>query len=105
MPSIMIDFAAIIPENFDVHELLRDWRQDTHQFVQHDLPKIVFVAMVSFFLMRLLSAITARLGTLKVTDRDSEARARHVKTMAGVIGTVGNFSIFFVPSLQMRSHR
>jgi len=99
----MIDFAAIIPENFDVHELLRDWRQDTHQFVQHDLPKIVFVAVVSFFLIRLLSAITARLGTLKVTDRYSEARARQVKTMAGVIGSVGNFAIFFVASLEILS--
>jgi len=92
-----------LPENFDLHELLRDWRQDTHQFVQHDLPKIVFVAVVSFFLMRLLSAITARLGTLKVTDRYSEARARQVKTMAGVIGSVGNFAIFFVAALEILS--
>jgi len=92
-----------LPENIDLHELLRDWRQDTHQFVQHDLPKIVFVAAVSFFLMRLLSAITARLGTLKVTDRYSEARARQVKTMAGVIGSVGNFAIFFVAALEILS--
>src|SRR5882757_10683856 len=92
-----------LPENFDLHELLRDWRQDSHQFVQHDLPKIVFVAVVSFFLIRLLGAITARLGTLKVTDRYSEARARQVKTMAGVIGSVGNFAIFFVASLEILS--
>src|SRR5882724_1882999 len=103
MPAIMIDFAAIIPETFDLQGLLRDWRQDLHQFVQHDLPKIVFVAVVSFFLIRLLSAITARLGTLKVTDRYSEARARQVKTMAGVIGSVGNFAIFFVASLEILS--
>jgi len=99
----MIDFAAIIPETFDLQGLLRDWRQDSHQFVQHDLPKIVFVAVVSFFLIRLLSAITARLGTLKVTDRYSEARARQVKTMAGVIESVGNFAIFFVASLEILS--
>jgi len=99
----MIDFAAIIPETFDLQRLLRDWRQDSHQFVQHDLPKIVFVAVVSFFLIRLLSAITARLGTLKVTDRYSEARARQVKTMAGVIESVGNFAIFFVASLEILS--
>ncbi len=92
-----------LPENFDLHELLRDWRQDSHQFVQHDLPKIVFVALVSFLLIRLLSAITARLGTLKITDRYSEARARQVKTMAGVIGSVGNFAIFFVASLEILS--
>src|SRR5882757_3886519 len=92
-----------LPETFDLQGLLRDWRQDSHQFVQHDLPKIVFVAVVSFFLIRLLSAITARLGTLKVTDRYSEARARQVKTMAGVIESVGNFAIFFVASLEILS--
>jgi len=99
----MIDFAAIIPETFDLQGLLRDWRQDSHQFLQHDLPKIVFVLLVSFFLIRLLRAITTRVGTLKVTDRYSDARARQVKTMAGVIGSVGKFAIFFVASLEILS--
>ena len=103
MPAIMIDFAAIIPETFDLQGLLRDWRQDSHQFLQHDLPKIVFVLLVSFFLIRLLRAITTRVGTLKVTDRYSDARARQVKTMAGVIGSVGKFAIFFVASLEILS--
>jgi moderate conductance mechanosensitive channel len=100
---MMTGLALVLPENFDLQGLLRDWRQDSHQFVQRDLPKIVFVAVVSFFLIRLLSAITARLGTLKVTDRYSEARARQVKTMAGVIGSVGNFAIFFIASLEILS--
>jgi small conductance mechanosensitive channel len=42
-------------------------------------------------------------GTLKVTDRYSDARARQVKTMAGVIGSVGKFAIFFVGSLEILS--
>jgi len=99
----MTNFALVIPENFDLQELLRDWRQDSHQFVQHDLPKIVFVALASFFLIRLLRAITARVGTLKVRDRYSDVRARQVKTMSGVISSVGKFAIFFVASLEILS--
>jgi moderate conductance mechanosensitive channel len=99
----MMGLALALPENFDPQEFLRDWRQDAHQFIQHDLPKIVFVALVSFFLIRLLRAITNRIGTLKVTDRYSDARARQVKTMAGVISSVGKFAIFFVASLEILS--
>jgi small-conductance mechanosensitive channel len=100
---MMPGLAMVLPENFDMQELMRDWRQDSHQFLQHDLPKIAFVLLASFFLIRLLRAITTRVGTLKVTDRYSDARARQVKTMAGVIGSVGKFAIFFVASLEILS--
>jgi small conductance mechanosensitive channel len=99
----MLNFATVLPESFDLQELLRDWRQDSHQFIQHDLPKILLVLFASFFLIRLLRAITNRVGTLTVTDRYSDARARQVKTMAGVIGSVGKFTIFFVASLEILS--
>jgi len=99
----MTSFALATPDNFDMHELMRDWRQDTHQFVQHDLPKIVLILLVSFVLIRILRAIVARMGTLKVSDRYSEMRSRQVKTMSGVIGSVGKFAIFFVASLEILS--
>jgi small conductance mechanosensitive channel len=99
----MTNFAMGIPETFDVHALMRDWLQDTHQFVQHDLPKILLVLLMAFFLMRVLRAITARMGTLKVSHRYSDARARQIKTMAGAIGSVGKFAIFFVASLEILS--
>jgi small-conductance mechanosensitive channel len=100
---MLTNTAMAIPDTFDLPELIRDWRQDAHQFVQHDLPKIVLVLLASFILIRLLSAITARMGTLKVSDRYSEARARQVKTMSGVFGSVGKFAIIFVASLQILS--
>lgn len=100
---MMALFALVIPETFDWQELMRDWRQDAHQFVQHDLPKIALVLLLSFVLLRIMSAITARMGTLKVSDRYSEMRARQVKTMAGVISSVGKSAIFFVASLEILS--
>lgn len=95
--------ALVIPEGLDLQEFLRDWQQDAHQFVQHDLPKIVLVLLLSFLLLRLLRAITVRMGTLTVTDRYSQTRARQVKTMAGVLGSVGKFAIFFVAALEVLS--
>lgn len=99
----MLALILAIPETFDLQELMRDWRQDTHQFLQHDLPKIVLILLLSFLLMRLLRAVTTRMGTLKVSDRYSDVRARQVKTMAGVISSVGKFTIFFVASLEILS--
>ena len=95
--------APATPEAFDIQELLRDWRQDTHQFVQHDLPKIVLVLLVSFVLLRILRVIVSRMGMLNVSGRYSDTRARQVKTMSGVIGSVGKFAIFFVASLEILS--
>ena len=99
----MTCLALAIPETFDMQELMRDWRQDAHQFVQHDLPKTLLVLLFSFLLLRVLRAITARMGALKVSDRYSDVRARQVKTMAGVISSVGKFAIFFVAALEILS--
>ena len=99
----MTTLAFVIPENFNLQELLREWKQDSHQFVQHDLPKIVIVLLISFLLLRVLRAITGRMGTLRVPHRYADVRARQVKTMAGVIESVGKFVIFFVASLEILS--
>ena len=99
----MTTLAFVLPENFDLQELLREWKQDSHQFVQHDLPKIVLVLLISFLLLRVLRAITGRMGTLRVPHRYADVRARQVKTMAGVIESVGKFVIFFVASLEILS--
>ena len=99
----MTTLAFVIPENFNFQELLREWKQDSHQFVQHDLPKIVLVLLISFLLLRVLRAITGRMGTLRVPHRYADVRARQVKTMAGVIESVGKFVIFFVASLEILS--
>ena len=99
----MTCLTLVIPETFDLQELVRDWRQDAHQFVQHDLPKILLIFLLSLLLLRVLRAITGRMGTLKVSDRYSDIRARQVKTMAGVISSVGKFAIFFIAGLEILS--
>ena len=99
----MTNFAASIPETFDLHELVRDWRQDALQFAHRDLPKIAVVLVVAFVLIRALRAVTRRMGTLKGLERYSDQRVRQVKTLVGVVHSVGAFAIFFVAALQILS--
>ena len=87
----------------DAPELLREWRQDAQQFLHHDLPKIVFVMAVSFLLVRVLRAVTNRMSGLRLPDRYTEVRARQLKTLAGVMYSVGTFAVVFVASLEVLS--
>jgi small conductance mechanosensitive channel len=84
-------------------EFWRDSRQDIHQFLHHDLPKIVLVVVGAFLLIRLLRIITARMGSLKAIADHTDLRAQQLKTLASVINSVGTFAILFVALLQVLS--
>ncbi len=99
----MTTLAVGIPGMFDVPELMRDWRQDALQFMHRDLPKIVLVLVVAFILIRVLRAVTGRMSALQGHHRYSEVRVRQVKTLAGVIQSVGAFTIVFVAALEILS--
>jgi small conductance mechanosensitive channel len=81
----------------------RDSRQDLHQFLHHDLPKILLVVLGTFLLIRLLRLVTARMGALKTLTDHTDLRAQQLKTLAGVINSVGMFAILFVALLQIVS--
>ncbi len=87
----------------DAPELLREWQQDARQFLHHDLPKIAFVVAVSFLLVRVLRAVTNRMSGLRLPDRYTEVRARQLKTLAGVMYSVGMFAVIFVAGLEVLS--
>jgi small-conductance mechanosensitive channel len=84
-------------------EFWRDSRQDIHQFLHHDMPKIVLVVAGAFLLIRLLRIITARMGALQAIADHADLRSQQLKTLAGVINSVGTFAILFVALLQVLS--
>jgi small-conductance mechanosensitive channel len=96
-------FAVAVPETLDPQELMRDWRQDTLQFLHRDLPKIVFVLVAAFVLIRVLRAVTHRMSSLKASNRYSDMQTRQVKTLAGVINDVGAFAIVGVAAMEILS--
>jgi small-conductance mechanosensitive channel len=92
-------FLTIVSEAGNLPELLRDWREDTMQFLRHDVPKIVMVAAGAFLLIRLVRAITRKLVELEEHKLPHGLRTRQVQTLGSVLNSVSVFVIFFVAAL------
>ena len=83
--------------------LLRDWREDTMNFLRHDAPKIVFVLLAAYILTRFLRAIARKSADLHVRKLPPGFRGQQVRTVAAVVTSVGVFVIFFVAALEVLS--
>jgi small-conductance mechanosensitive channel len=81
--------------------LLRDWREDTMAFLRRDVPKIVLVVLVSFVLIRILRLITGKVTALQTRRLPSGIRAQQIRTLAGVITSIGVFVVIFVAGLEV----
>jgi len=91
---------ALIPEEHNLPGLLRDWREDTMNFLRHDAPKLVLVLIGAFLLIRVLRAIARRMAAFEEKRLPPGVRAQQVRTLAGVITSVGVFIILFLAILQ-----
>src|SRR5690349_20612620 len=83
--------------------LLRDWREDTMNFLRHDMPKIVFVLVVAYILTRLLRSFARKSADLHVRKLPPGVRVQQVRTVTSVLTSVGVFVIFFVAALMVLS--
>ncbi|HVO79227.1 MAG TPA: mechanosensitive ion channel family protein [Terriglobales bacterium] len=92
-----------MPETTNLPTLLREWREDAMNFLHHDLPKLVLVVVAAFVLIRLLRAATRKIAGLQEKKLPSGIRAKQVRTLAGVITSVGVSIILFVAALQTLS--
>ena len=101
----MIRFVAnwLLTDGSRVTTLLRDWGEDTTNFLRHDVPKLVLVIFGAFILVRVLRLITGRVARLHLHKIPSGFRAQQVQTLAAVITSVGVFVIVFVAALQALS--
>jgi small-conductance mechanosensitive channel len=93
----------LVPEAANLPALLRAWREDTMAFLRHDTPKIVLVVLISFGLVRLLRAITRKVTALQTRNLPPGFRVQQVRTLAGVITSVGVFIILFVATMEVLS--
>src|SRR5437763_8397577 len=92
-----------LPAETNLPALLRDWREDTMNFMRHEAPKIVLVLLVAYILTRLLRAIARKSADLHVRKLPPGVRVQQVRTVASVITSVGVFVIFFVAALEVLS--
>src|ERR1051326_1780516 len=81
--------------------LLRDWREDTINFLRHEAPKIGFVILVAFVLTRLIRAVAQKSADLHVRKLPPGVRVQQVRTVAGVLTSISVFIIFFVAALEV----
>jgi moderate conductance mechanosensitive channel len=76
------------------HNRLVDWTQDT-------APKIAVILIVAFIFVRLLNTISRRAISLAEKRAQGAVRAQQVRTIAGVIRSVGVFLIVFVTGMNV----
>ena len=91
------------PVSINLRALLRDWREDTMNFLRHDAPKIVLVLIASYVLTRLLRAIARKSAEVHVRKLPSGVSVQQFRTVTSVITSVGLFVIFFVAALEILS--
>jgi small-conductance mechanosensitive channel len=95
--------AKLVSEETNLPALLRDWREDTMNFLRHDAPKIVLVLVGSYVLIKILRAVARKSADLHVRKLPSGVRAQQVRTVASVVTSVGVFVILFVAALEILS--
>jgi small-conductance mechanosensitive channel len=95
--------VTLIPETGNLPALLRDWREDAMGFLHHDAPKIVLVVLASIITIRILRFITSKIAVLQTRKLPSGLRSQQVRTLAGVITSVGVFIVLFVAAMEVLS--
>jgi len=93
--------SIAVPGEGKLRALLEDWGDDSRTFLRHDVPKIVLVIIVAFVLLRILRLITSGVASLQAGKLSSGIRAQQVRTLAGVINSIGIFIILFVAALEI----
>jgi small-conductance mechanosensitive channel len=92
---------AILAQVDTIPLLLRDWREDSLNFLRLQAPKILLVVVGAFVLVRVMRVITSKIAALQTRRMPSGARAQQVRTLASVITSVSIFVIFFVTALMV----
>ena len=102
-PADMMNLLQVnhLPNGGNLPALLRDWREDTMNFLRHDAPKIVLVVLAAYVVTRILRAIARKAADLHIKKLPPGVRVQQVRTVASVITSISVFVIFFVAALEI----
>lgn len=98
-PHLTSIFA--VPEAQHWRSLVLDWRDDSANFLRHDVPKILLIVIGALVLIRILRASTRGMLALRTRRLAPGLRAQQIQTLASVINSIGTFVILFVAILQV----
>jgi moderate conductance mechanosensitive channel len=93
--------TTVSTEAADLPALFRDWRQDTIQFLRHDVPKILLVVIGAYVLVRVLRGVARQGAELQIRKLPPGVRVQQVRTVASVLTSIGVFVISFVALLMV----
>ncbi len=83
-------------------EIINDWGDDAFDFLRHQVPKILAVLLIAFILSRLLKLVSRHLTQLSHRqDLPSSVRSQQLRTISGVVYSIGLFVILFIASMQI----
>jgi moderate conductance mechanosensitive channel len=102
MPTLLLQNIKL-PSEANIPALLHDWRDDAMNFLRHDAPKIVFVVVVAYVLIRILRGIARKTADLHIRKLPPGMRVQQIRTLTSVITGVGVFVILFVALLEVLS--
>ncbi len=86
----------------DLPEILSNWGDDSFDFIRHEVPRIVAVLIIAFVLTRLLKVASRHISALSRDERlPSALRAQQIRTVSGVVYSVGVFVVMFLAALQI----
>jgi small-conductance mechanosensitive channel len=82
--------------------LWHHWHQDLVNWTRDRAPKLVVILLVSFVFLRLLGVMTRKLVSMsEKRPADSAIRAQQVRTITGVVRSVGAFLIIFFAGMSI----
>lgn len=92
--------SAIEAKGHIVENIVGGWRVDLSRWIEKDAPKFIVVMVVAFILLRILRLITRHLEGLG-HHAPAGMRAQQLRTLAGIVGSVGAFIIYFLALMQV----
>ena len=100
---MLLSLQLKLPTEVSLPALLRDWREDTMNFLRHDAPKILLVLLGAYILTKILRAIARKSADLHIRKLPPGVRVQQVRTVTSVVISVGVFAIFFTAALEILS--
>src|SRR5882724_3279746 len=91
--------GEVVPEIIDPSSLARSWKEDGIKFVREGAPKIALVLLLAVVLIWLLRIITNKVAALQI--RKTGMRTQQVRTLAGIVNSVGVFVILFWAAMEI----
>jgi len=101
--DFVLNFALPPNQTSNLSDLLHNWRGDSLNFLHHDAPKLLVILIGAFVTIRVLRVVTSRVTALQSHRLPSGIRSQQVRTLAGVINSIGVTVVFFVALLQVLS--